>query len=369
MISVLHIFLHPGKFHFELMDAERNLGIDSTGLYYVTRHSQMERIDSPFVVSQQSNTYLRRTPLFFYSRIREAGKKATVRYKANLPSLIHAHMLFSDGSLALDFHDTYGIPYIVAVRNMDLNSAYLWCIPQVRKRGIEILKKAERIVFLAPSYLSRLLDLVPENLKDDVVRRSIISRNGISRYWHLNKAIQSKKTHRPIRVLTVGDICTNKNQVSVARAINTLRSRGLELSYTVVGNSKEADCYNTLSSFDFVQINPFCDKEKLREYYASSDVFALPSFHETFGLVYAEAMSQGLPIVYTKNEGFDGQFTDGQVGFAVDASQVSEVASAIERVIENYENLSSNCIQGCEKFNWADIASEYAHVYKSICSH
>ena len=29
----------------------------------------------------------------------------------------------------------------------------------------------------------------------------------------------------------------------------------------------------------------------------------MPSKHETFGLVYAEAMTQGLPVIYTKNEG------------------------------------------------------------------
>lgn len=40
----------------------------------------------------------------------------------------------------------------------------------------------------------------------------------------------------------------------------------------------------------------------------------MPSHKETFGLVYAEAMSQGLPIIYTKNQGFDGQFPDGYVG-------------------------------------------------------
>ena len=40
--------------------------------------------------------------------------------------------------------------------------------------------------------------------------------------------------------------------------------------------------------------------------------FCLPSHAETFGLVYVEAMSQGLPIIY-EGQGFDKQFQDGEV--------------------------------------------------------
>jgi len=44
----------------------------------------------------------------------------------------------------------------------------------------------------------------------------------------------------------------------------------------------------------------------------------MPSITETFGLVYAEALSQGLPVLYTRGQGFDRQFEEGEVGYAVD---------------------------------------------------
>ena len=40
------------------------------------------------------------------------------------------------------------------------------------------------------------------------------------------------------------------------------------------------------------------DKNKLLEHYRSCDIFIMPSKTETFGLVYVEAMSQGLPCLY-----------------------------------------------------------------------
>ena len=39
------------------------------------------------------------------------------------------------------------------------------------------------------------------------------------------------------------------------------------------------------------------DKDELIKIFQSCDVFAMPSRHETFGLVYVEAMLQGLPVI------------------------------------------------------------------------
>ena len=43
-------------------------------------------------------------------------------------------------------------------------------------------------------------------------------------------------------------------------------------------------------------------------------IFAMPSFNETFGLVYIEALSQNLPILYTKSEGIYKYFEEGHFG-------------------------------------------------------
>ena len=37
--------------------------------------------------------------------------------------------------------------------------------------------------------------------------------------------------------------------------------------------------------------------------YRENDIYVMPSIIETFGLVYAEAMSQGLPVIYTRGQG------------------------------------------------------------------
>src|SRR5690606_7569856 len=100
------------------------------------------------------------------------------------------------------------------------------------------------------------------------------------------------------------------------------------------------------------------------------DIFVMTSIHETFGLSYAEALSQGLPIVYTKGQGFDGFYEEGQVGFGVDALSVESIANGIESVIENYNDLVQNVSQLdlAQSFDWNEIAKKYQNIYKSILS-
>ena len=91
----------------------------------------------------------------------------------------------------------------------------------------------------------------------------------------------------------------------------------------------------------------------------------MPSIHETFGLVYAEAMSQGLPVIYTRGQGFDGQFNEGEVGYSVEASDSKEIAEKILEIVDNYGEISRMSRESCKMFNWNIIAENYNALYKS----
>ena len=79
-------------------------------------------------------------------------------------------------------------------------------------------------------------------------------------------------------------------------------------------------------------------------------IFILPSIHETFGLVYAEALSQGLPIIYTRGQGFDGHFEEGEVGYSVDCYDYEEISNKVLEIITKYETISSKAVNGVQKF-------------------
>ena len=106
--------------------------------------------------------------------------------------------------------------------------------------------------------------------------------------------------------------------------------------------------------------------EKLIEVYRANDVFALTSFKESFGMVYIEAMSQGLPVIYTKGEGFDGQFEDGNVGYSVSPSDTTDISEKICMAYNNKETIYKSVIEKVQNFSWNEIVDEYIRIYSNI---
>ena len=110
-------------------------------------------------------------------------------------------------------------------------------------------------------------------------------------------------------------------------------------------------------------VKPFMEQEALKQEYRDHDLFALASKTETFGLVYAEALSQGLPILYSKGEGFDGQFAEGYVGFAVDPWDVDDIARGIRKIVVAYPELANNTTIAADRFRMSLIAQAYGRLY------
>ena len=260
--------------------------------------------------------------------------------------------------------EAYGIPYIVAVRDTDINTFFKYLI-YLRRLGIKILSEADKIVFLSEPYRDYLIDnYIPQNLRDKIFTKSIVIPNGINRFWHenvgINKCINNKQK---LKLLYVGAISKRKNINTTIKAIQVLRGRGYDIEYTVVGKIVDKHLFDGFKDLEFINYVEPVSKEELIEIYRDNDIFVMPSITETFGLVYAEAMSQGLPIIYTKGQGFDGHFESGVVGYSVSCFDNEDIADNIIRIINNYEEISNNCISLFSKFNWDRIALEYTKLY------
>jgi glycosyltransferase involved in cell wall biosynthesis len=68
--------------------------------------------------------------------------------------------------------------------------------------------------------------------------------------------------------------------------------------------------------------------------YRASDIFVLPSFHEGYGMAYAEAMAHGLPIIGT-TAGAIPETVPREAGFLVAPGDPAALARTLQRVIVN----------------------------------
>ena len=282
--------------------------------------------------------------------------------------LIHAYTLFTDGNCARYLAKKYNKSYVVAVRNTDVNSFFKYR-PHLRSLGIRIMRDAKAVFFLSESYRNEVFDkYVPKKYKEELLNKTVIIPNGIDDFW-LNKTPQEAKkctNYEMIELAYAGRIEKNKNIPTTQKAMAILRNKGLNTHLTVVGKIQDQAEYKKISADEFTTCLPAMCRDELIYVYRRAHIFVMPSYTESFGLVYAEAMSQGLPVIYSKGQGFDGQFDEGVAGYSVLSSSPDSVAEGIIKVLENYEEISKNAPINASVFNWYEISKKYDKIYKEL---
>lgn len=102
--------------------------------------------------------------------------------------------------------------------------------------------------------------------------------------------------------------------------------------------------------------------------YASADLFVLPTFSENFGVVVAEALSHGLPVITTRGAPWADLETYG-CGWWIDVG-VEPLANALRTATAlGRDELSAKGACGrayVQRYDWSDIAQQTLDVYRWI---
>lgn len=301
----------------------------------------------------------------FFTKQKKMYQDVTQKLTINEFDVIHAHTLFSGGYLAYQLNKKYNIPYIATVRNTDLNTFFKYMI-HLRSTGINILRNAAKVVFLSPVYRERLINhYVPENFKEIISEKSIVIPNGIDDYWLKNKYYRGTSPEgKKLKLIFVGSVTPNKGIRVSVKACELLIEEGYDVQFTMIGKIENKAYKNMIESSKFIRHMDYSPKEVIIEQMRKADIFIMPSKHETFGLVYAEAMSQGLPVIYTSGEGFDGQFSEGEVGYHVRSNDMSDVVAKIKMILNYYDEISEKSSGNSDCFKWNTIAKRYLAYYR-----
>lgn len=304
-----------------------------------------------------------------YDRFNYFGKQAKIQ-KTLLTSvdvkkfdIIHSHTLFNGGLVARNIYRKFGIPYIVSVRNTDMND-YLR-IPFFKIIAKRIIDDAKHIQFLSETYREAFIKKCYSQNPEVIYTKSSVITNGLEPFW-IEHIADKPKTMRQnqIRLLCVGKIDKNKNMKATLEAMKILSGRGYHVRTKIIGQVLDSEVASMIHDYENTEALNYMSKEELIHQYQKSDIYVMPSFTESFGRVYAEAMTQGLPVIFTRGQGFDGQFPEGYVGYSVDPRNYSEIADRIMDIRNSYTEISSNCLKECTKFDWDQISIALEDMYQ-----
>lgn len=287
-------------------------------------------------------------------------------YNVTDKTILHAHSLFTNGYIAYQNYIKNKTPYIVAVRNTDLNIFFRYMV-HLRRTGIEILYNAEKVVFISKSYKDDTLNkYVPDKLRTSIKSKSVVIPNGIDPFWFDNIYKEKAITSDFVNLLYVGQLSKGKNIITLINACEKLIKQGVNLKLNVVGEKVSNRIFKKVNQTSCINYLGVLNKEELLKKYRMNDIFVLPSKRETFGLVYPEAMSQGLPVIYTKGQGFDKYFPEGEVGYSVSATNSDDIVNKILLTIENYDEITKDINDKAKLFDWKRISKLYENIYYSI---
>lgn len=101
------------------------------------------------------------------------------------------------------------------------------------------------------------------------------------------------------------------------------------------------------------------------DFFANADLFVLSSHNENFGIVYAESLAAGTPIIASKNTPWS-EVEEADCGKWVNNS-IDETANAIlDMLKKDRELMRVNAKRLAEKYDWINIAVQFKEVFKKI---
>jgi len=220
--------------------------------------------------------------------------------------------------------------------------------------------------------------LVEDLLRRDV--RRVVAYPGLN-VSGLNEGFLRKPTVGASKLLFVGYVTPRKGVDALLRALEILvKDKGMDrLVLNIVGdNVRERALYQELRDYsdkaglgNKVIFRGRVGESELKDLYRTSDLFVFPSLWEGFGMVLAEAMSYGLPIVTTEAGAIPYLVKDGVNGLLVPPKDPKRLAQTIEKLLNSPElmaRFSEANRQVAEQFDWDESFKKVADLVESLGS-
>jgi len=223
-------------------------------------------------------------------------------------------------------------------KHLEAELVYMWgAFPlNTQRQFIVELDNPYVLAFYKPRYFRILKPLIKKMLLSDKCKKIVCISDACQNNLklELGHAIYKKSTvvypfmkSQPEKIKNVGKkllfISTQfelKGGREVLEAFKLALNTDPYIELTIISNTpkKIIDDNQNIRNLNFFEAN--IDKNMLHEnIYPTHNVFILPTYQDSFGLVYLEALSHGMPIIATNNYAIREMVLDGKNGHLLEA--------------------------------------------------
>lgn len=264
------------------------------------------------------------------SKLSYLGKVRKVKkiLKHEKPDILHAHYASSYGLLGslLNYY-----PYVLSVWGSDIyifpkkSFIHRYIIKHNLKSADYILSTSQNMAKETSLYTKKNITITPFGIDTSIFRP-------------VNVKTDNKK-------FIIGIVKTLSRIYGIdylIRAFKIIKDRYEDVELHIAGKGEQEDELKSLCSRldlgNSVRFLGYLNNEyKVAETFNTFDIAVFPSLSESFGVAALEAQACGIPVIVTNVGGFPEVVQKGNTGLIIEKENVEEIASSIERLM-NDEN-------------------------------
>jgi len=280
--------------------------------------------------------------------------------------LIHAHMALPDGYAGMLLSMDYNKPLVVTTRGTDLDATAnrnIQCTQSLQK----VFNKASKVISPSPqlSYkLYRHFKINPVTICNGIDPKEIYSSKSNLYFKYKNRYI----------LLSASRLIQTKGIDLNLYALKRLIFKFNNIFYLIIGDGPTRESLEQLTNYlglkEYVKFLGQQTHCRVMEYMSICNIFSMPSWQETFGLVYAEAMAHGKPIIGCQGQGVDGIVEHGKTGLLVKPKDVDSLVEALDYLLSNPDKVQAMGKRArkliLKNYTWEKNAEKTIEIYREV---
>lgn len=274
------------------------------------------------------------------------------------PDLVHVHF----GNVAAAVAPVcvkQGIPYVVTEHSSTVN--------------VERLPEREREELRYTYSHAAAVIAVSQALKRRIWEHTGVEATVIPNIIDLSLFVpgQEEKNRPGNRFISAGNLNQEKGFDTLIRAFAAVREQAPEAKLLILGDGPEREKLQQLIRQFSLEDNVTLYGRYLRPEFAEKlrecDTFVLASRSETFGVVYAEAMAAGLPVIASRCGGPE-DFVNERNGLLVPVDDVQSLTEAMLRMLASSDRYDRGEISRCARtaFSSETIGTMISELFQKI---